>query len=152
MSLQIEEISATWFLSEIPDTDVAEKCPPSGKEVVHLLLLFSAIAVYLPLPPLTVIGDNIANVQAICDKVCLVSPDNPKADTSTYQCRNVKRMPMGALDPSLALGFYCRNQEDFRDLCERALELERKGDGAPMFTISQSNKVSRENPSSKCRD
>ncbi|MCO5574590.1 hypothetical protein L7F22_028378 [Adiantum nelumboides] len=73
-------------------------------------------------------------------QVSLLSVDNPKADTSTYHCSNVKRMPLSALDSSLALGFYCRNQGDFRDLCERASELERKGDGAPMFTVAQDKK------------
>lgn len=73
-------------------------------------------------------------------QVCLVSPDNPKAETSTYHCSNVRRMPLSAIDPSLALGFYCRDQEDFKDLCERAVKLERQGNGAPMFTIVQSSK------------
>lgn len=73
-------------------------------------------------------------------QVCLVSPDNPKADTSTYHCSHVRRMPLSAMDPSLALGFYCRDQEDFKDFCERAVELERQGNGAAMFTIVQSSK------------
>lgn len=76
-------------------------------------------------------------------QVCLISPENPNVDTSSYHCSNVKRMPLSAIDPSLALGFYCRNQEDFRDLCERTVELERKGDGAPMFTVVQSNRGER---------
>eukprot|EP00250_Pteridium_aquilinum_P006376 c16316_g2_i1 orf=1045-1908(+) len=73
-------------------------------------------------------------------QVCLVSPDNPKADTSTYHCSNVRRMALSAIDPSLALGFYCRDQEDFEDFCERAVKLERQGNGAPMFTVVQSSK------------
>ncbi|KAH7286070.1 hypothetical protein KP509_33G057200 [Ceratopteris richardii] len=69
---------------------------------------------------------------------CIISPDNPKADTSTYHCSNLKRMPLRTIDPSLALGFYCRDEEDFKDLCGRAVALERKGNGAPIFTVVQS--------------
>lgn len=72
-------------------------------------------------------------------QVCLVSRDNPKADTSTYHCSNVRQMSLSAIDPSLALGFYCRNREDFEDLCERVLELERQATGAPMFTVEKSS-------------
>ncbi|KAH7286071.1 hypothetical protein KP509_33G057200 [Ceratopteris richardii] len=71
-------------------------------------------------------------------QTCIISPDNPKADTSTYHCSNLKRMPLRTIDPSLALGFYCRDEEDFKDLCGRAVALERKGNGAPIFTVVQS--------------
>ncbi|XP_042420994.1 cysteine protease ATG4A-like [Zingiber officinale] len=37
-------------------------------------------------------------------------------------------------DPSLAIGFYCRDK-DFEDFCSPATQLADKSDGAPLFTI-----------------
>eukprot|EP00897_Mesotaenium_endlicherianum_P007420 jgi/Mesen1/6706/ME000344S05990 len=56
-------------------------------------------------------------------------------DTSSYHCSAVRRVPFEALDPSLALGFYCRTEGDFEDLCSRASKLADASGGAPMFTV-----------------
>ncbi|BBM98574.1 cysteine protease ATG4 [Marchantia polymorpha subsp. ruderalis] len=66
-----------------------------------------------------------------------ISPDDVEADTHSYHCREVRRMPLDAIDPSLALGFYCKSREDFDDLCTRASELATQSQGAPMFTVAQ---------------
>ncbi|KAJ7552129.1 hypothetical protein O6H91_06G043000 [Diphasiastrum complanatum] len=72
---------------------------------------------------------------------CLkISPGNIETDTSSYHCTMVRRMPLDAIDPSLALGFYCHQREDFSDLCARASELAEKSDGAPLFTIAESSR------------
>lgn len=82
-----------------------------------------------------------------------VSPDDMEVDTSSYHCSAVKQMPLSAVDPSLALGFYCRNREDFDDLCKRASELARESNGAPMFTVAKwSNKGGQTEKSTEMQD
>eukprot|EP00245_Coleochaete_scutata_P011744 TRINITY_DN4429_c0_g1_i1.p1 TRINITY_DN4429_c0_g1~~TRINITY_DN4429_c0_g1_i1.p1 ORF type:complete len:215 (+),score=33.81 TRINITY_DN4429_c0_g1_i1:98-646(+) len=66
-----------------------------------------------------------------------VSVDDPEADTSSYHCSTVKRIPLETIDPSLALGFYCSTRVDFEDLCKRATALADESNGAPMFTVGR---------------
>jgi cysteine protease ATG4 len=68
-------------------------------------------------------------------KIC--PDDGVKVDTSSYHCSVVRRMALDAIDPSLALGFYCRDKAEFEDLCNRASELAKESNGAPMFTVAQ---------------
>ncbi|KAJ6802148.1 cysteine protease ATG4B-like [Iris pallida] len=63
--------------------------------------------------------------------------DNLEADTSSYHCSNVRNLPLDQIDPSLAIGFYCRDKDDFEDLCSRASALGEKSNGAPLFTVTQ---------------
>jgi cysteine protease ATG4 len=82
-------------------------------------------------------------------------------------------MGLDLLDPSLAIGFYCRNKgelfvppiylgllkvqsnliysilnfwyaDDFNDFCSRASELAEKANGAPLFTVVQSVQPSKQ--------
>jgi cysteine protease ATG4 len=68
-----------------------------------------------------------------------ILPENPEVDTSSYHCSIVRRIPLDSIDPSLALGFYCRNREEFDDLCARSSELAEQSNGAPMFTVAQNS-------------
>ena len=43
--------------------------------------------------------------------------------SSSYHCSHVASMPATNLDPSLAIGFYCRNKDDFENFCERAKQV-----------------------------
>ncbi|XP_077221068.1 cysteine protease ATG4-like isoform X2 [Tasmannia lanceolata] len=67
-----------------------------------------------------------------------IARDNLEADTSSYHCNDVRQMPLDMMDPSLAIGFYCRDKDDFDDFCARASELADKSNGAPLFTVAQS--------------
>ncbi|URE15650.1 hypothetical protein MUK42_12211 [Musa troglodytarum] len=49
----------------------------------------------------------------------------------------VRHVPLDMIDPSLAIGFYCRDKDDFEDLCSRASKLADKSNGAPLFTVAQ---------------
>ncbi|KAH7280419.1 hypothetical protein KP509_37G066300 [Ceratopteris richardii] len=72
-------------------------------------------------------------------QVAVVSSEDPDVNTSSYHCSFVRKMPLNAIDPSLALGFYCIGRGDFEDLCKRASELEKDSNGAPMFTVIRSS-------------
>lgn len=37
----------------------------------------------------------------------------------TFHCDKVKKMPLGSLDPSMLMGFLCRDYDDWMDLRER---------------------------------
>ncbi|TKY86389.1 hypothetical protein EX895_004538 [Sporisorium graminicola] len=42
-----------------------------------------------------------------------------EAQTSTFHCDKVRRMPIKSLDPSMLLGFLVKGEEDLADLCAR---------------------------------
>ncbi|KAJ9554395.1 hypothetical protein OSB04_018440 [Centaurea solstitialis] len=81
-----------------------------------------------------------------CCFVCLqavnISKDNLEADTSSYHCNVVRQIPLESIDPSLAIGFYCRDKEDFDDFCLRASELAAESNGAPLFTVTETRNSS----------
>lgn len=73
-------------------------------------------------------------VQPVVD----IKVDNLEADISSYHCSNVRSMPLDSIDPSLAIGFYCRDKDDFEDFCFRASQLADRSKGAPLFTVTKS--------------
>jgi len=56
----------------------------------------------------------------------------------------VRDLALDQIDPSLAIGFYCRDKDDFDDFCSRASELVEKANGAPLFTVVQSIEPSKQ--------
>ncbi|XP_019152125.1 PREDICTED: cysteine protease ATG4-like [Ipomoea nil] len=68
--------------------------------------------------------------------------DNLDIDTSSYHCDVVRQLPLDSIDPSLAIGFYCKDKSDFDDFCARASELVDQSGGAPLFTITETRNVS----------
>lgn len=70
----------------------------------------------------------------------------PKLDESfpsdahlrSMQAATPVKMRVGRLDPSLALGFYCRDRTDFSDLCARIHALEESCPAVPFSVASQS--------------
>uniref|UniRef100_A0A0D3FJC7 Cysteine protease n=1 Tax=Oryza barthii TaxID=65489 RepID=A0A0D3FJC7_9ORYZ len=73
-----------------------------------------------------------------------IAADNLEADTSSYHCSTVRDLALDLIDPSLAIGFYCRDKDDFDDFCSRASELVDKANGAPLFTVVQSVQPSKQ--------
>lgn len=69
-----------------------------------------------------------------------IKKDDLEADTSTYHCSVVRHIPLESIDPSLAIGFYCRNRDDFDDFCGRASKLAEESNGAPLFTVTHCRK------------
>lgn len=43
-------------------------------------------------------------------------------DLESYRCSQVRTVAITSLDPSMVLGFYCRNQHDFEDFCVEAIK------------------------------
>ena len=46
-----------------------------------------------------------------------------EAQLKTYHCDKVRKIPLSALDPSMLLGFLCRDEADFEDFCERVVRV-----------------------------
>jgi cysteine protease ATG4 len=42
-----------------------------------------------------------------------------EAQLRTFHCDKVKKIPLSNVDPSMLLGFLCKNEADFEDFCER---------------------------------
>uniref|UniRef100_A0A1D1Z3D5 Cysteine protease n=1 Tax=Anthurium amnicola TaxID=1678845 RepID=A0A1D1Z3D5_9ARAE len=75
-------------------------------------------------------------VQPVVD----IRKDSLEANTSSYHCSTVRQLPLDQMDPSLAIGFYCRDKDDFDDFCTHAVDLTEKSNGAPLFTVASSLK------------
>ncbi|RXW23562.1 hypothetical protein EST38_g2288 [Candolleomyces aberdarensis] len=45
------------------------------------------------------------------------------AETKTFHCERVRKMPLSGLDPSMLIGFLCKNEEEWKDLRKRIVEL-----------------------------
>ncbi|XP_038680587.1 cysteine protease ATG4-like isoform X1 [Tripterygium wilfordii] len=72
-----------------------------------------------------------------------ISRDDLQADTSSYHSDLIQHIPLDSIDPSLAIGFYCRDKDDFDDFCRRASKLADESSGAPLFTVSHTRKLSK---------
>jgi cysteine protease ATG4 len=42
-----------------------------------------------------------------------------EAQLRTFHCDKIKKIPLSNVDPSMLLGFLCKNEADFEDLCQR---------------------------------
>ncbi|KAB2594635.1 cysteine protease ATG4-like [Pyrus ussuriensis x Pyrus communis] len=69
--------------------------------------------------------------------------DDLEADTLSYHCNVIRHIPLDLIDPSLAIGFYCRDRDDFNDFCFRASKLADESNGAPLFTVTQTHTFPR---------
>ncbi|CAH2058070.1 unnamed protein product [Thlaspi arvense] len=72
-------------------------------------------------------------------QVVTVNKETPDVDTSSYHCNVLRYIPLESLDPSLALGFYCRDRDDFDNFCLGASKLAEESNGAPLFTVAQTH-------------
>ncbi|XP_004492910.1 cysteine protease ATG4 isoform X1 [Cicer arietinum] len=77
-----------------------------------------------------------------------INVDTQEPNTSSYHCNIIRHMPLDSIDPSLAIGFYCRDKDDFDDFCSRASKLAEESNGAPLFTVAQSRSLSMQVTSS----
>ncbi|KAK9830586.1 hypothetical protein WJX81_001612 [Elliptochloris bilobata] len=58
-------------------------------------------------------------------------------ELDTYFCGVLRMMPLANIDPSLAIAFYCRTREEFRDLAARLAALEAAASGAPLLSVAE---------------
>ncbi|KAF9436008.1 Cysteine protease atg4 [Entomortierella beljakovae] len=59
-------------------------------------------------------------------------------DFATYHCDTIRKIDIGAIDPSMLLAFYCRDRSDYNSFCELVRELNsRPGMGSSIFTIGE---------------
>ncbi|XP_037497033.1 cysteine protease ATG4 isoform X2 [Jatropha curcas] len=70
-----------------------------------------------------------------------ISRDGIGADTSSYHSDFIRHIPLESIDPSLAIGFYCRDKDDFDEFCFLASKLADDSHGAPLFTVAHSHKL-----------
>ncbi|KAK9808707.1 hypothetical protein WJX72_002328 [[Myrmecia] bisecta] len=59
------------------------------------------------------------------------SPEDP----ASYWCTSLRSMALANIDPSLAIGFYCRSPAGLQDLCQRLALLEKQSAGAPLLSV-----------------
>ena len=56
-------------------------------------------------------------------------------DWWTFRCDVLRTLYINAIDPSLALGFYCKGIADFNDLCLRLSEMESTHISSPLICV-----------------
>jgi len=56
-------------------------------------------------------------------------------EMATFHCDTLRKIPISQLDPSMLLGFYCQNSEEFENFCDLVKELSKNH--KPVFTIEQ---------------
>ncbi|KAL1321407.1 cysteine protease ATG4 isoform X2 [Arachis hypogaea] len=71
-------------------------------------------------------------------QVVNINGEYQETSTSSYHSNVIRHIPLDSIDPSLAIGFYCRDKDDFDDFCSRASKLAEESNGAPLFTVAQS--------------
>lgn len=49
------------------------------------------------------------------------------AELKTFHCERVRKMPLSGLDPSMLLGFLCKDKEDWEDFRRRVVEVSELG-------------------------
>ncbi|XP_071839278.1 cysteine protease ATG4B-like isoform X2 [Apostichopus japonicus] len=62
------------------------------------------------------------------------------ADES-YHCASVSTMLISSLDPSIALGFYCRTEAEFEDWCHRIQCVISEKEFSPMFEVTETRPI-----------
>ncbi|XP_028804686.1 cysteine protease ATG4 isoform X1 [Neltuma alba] len=77
-------------------------------------------------------------------QVVNINGDDQEVNTSSYHCNGIRHIPLESIDPSLAIGFYCRDKDDFDDFCFRASKLADESNGAPLFTVTPSRRSLRQ--------
>ncbi len=67
--------------------------------------------------PFIYLGDELIYLDPhICQPVVDFDVEDDQLDDSSYHCPFVLRMPLVNMETSLALGFFCRNEAELRDL------------------------------------
>eukprot|EP01116_Phalansterium_solitarium_P017591 TRINITY_DN4377_c0_g3_i1.p1 TRINITY_DN4377_c0_g3~~TRINITY_DN4377_c0_g3_i1.p1 ORF type:complete len:348 (-),score=88.79 TRINITY_DN4377_c0_g3_i1:71-1114(-) len=51
---------------------------------------------------------------------------NDHFSTESFHCPAPRKMPLNSLDPSMCIGFYCKDHADFNDFWRRATEMSRR--------------------------
>ncbi|CAO2838330.1 unnamed protein product [Amaranthus hypochondriacus] len=72
-----------------------------------------------------------------------IMKDQAEVDTSSFHSNVIRQIHLESIDPSLAIGFYCRDKDDFDDFCSRASSLANESNGAPLFTVTKSRNTPR---------
>ncbi|KIP05763.1 hypothetical protein PHLGIDRAFT_107790 [Phlebiopsis gigantea 11061_1 CR5-6] len=57
------------------------------------------------------------------------------AELKTFHCDRVRKMPLSGLDPSMLMGFLCKDEADWQDLKQRIAELNQKSQKATVLHL-----------------
>ena len=60
-----------------------------------------------------------------------------ESDWETFSCDVLRTLWLSSLDPSLALGFYCKDKEEYVELCRLLKELEEGNSGMPLVCVRE---------------
>uniref|UniRef100_A0A8C9S408 Cysteine protease n=1 Tax=Scleropages formosus TaxID=113540 RepID=A0A8C9S408_SCLFO len=85
------------------------------------------------------VGEELIYLDPHTTQPAVEPSDDGQVPDDTYHCQHPPcRMNIRELDPSIAVGFFCRTEEDFDEWCTRIRKLSCNRDALPMFELVDS--------------
>ncbi|XP_066565228.1 cysteine protease ATG4B isoform X3 [Amia ocellicauda] len=85
------------------------------------------------------VGEELIYLDPHTTQPAVEPSDDGQVPDDTYHCQHPPcRMHIRELDPSIAVGFFCRTEDDFDDWCMRIRKLSGSREGLPMFELVDS--------------
>ncbi|XP_033097404.1 cysteine protease ATG4B-like isoform X2 [Anneissia japonica] len=84
------------------------------------------------------VGDLLLYLDPHTTQIPVVEDKWGNISDDSYHCYHSSTMQIKDLDPSIALGFFCKDENDFENWCEVVSELVTIGDHSPVFELTKS--------------
>ncbi|KAJ8389628.1 hypothetical protein AAFF_G00118650 [Aldrovandia affinis] len=85
------------------------------------------------------VGEELIYLDPHTTQLAVEPHNHAHIPDSSFHCPHPPcRMQACEMDPSIAVGFFCKTEDDFDDWCDRIRKLSRSGEGLPMFEVVDS--------------
>ncbi|XP_065773300.1 cysteine protease ATG4B isoform X1 [Muntiacus reevesi] len=82
------------------------------------------------------IGDELIYLDPHTTQPAVATADRCPVPDESFHCQHPPgRMSIAELDPSIAVGFFCKTEDDFNDWCQQVRKLSLLGGALPMFEL-----------------
>lgn len=82
------------------------------------------------------VGEELIYLDPHTTQPAVEVADRRSIPDESFHCQHPpSRMRIGELDPSIAVGFFCKTEDDFDDWCQQVKKLSLLGGALPMFEL-----------------
>uniref|UniRef100_H0XVC9 Cysteine protease n=1 Tax=Otolemur garnettii TaxID=30611 RepID=H0XVC9_OTOGA len=82
------------------------------------------------------VGEELIYLDPHTTQPAVEATDSCLVPDESFHCQHPPcRMSIGELDPSIAVGFFCKTEDDFNDWCQQVKKLSLLGGALPMFEL-----------------
>ncbi|XP_057600093.1 cysteine protease ATG4B isoform X2 [Hippopotamus amphibius kiboko] len=82
------------------------------------------------------VGEELIYLDPHTTQPAVQAPEHCRVPDESFHCQHPpSRMSLAELDPSIAVGFFCKTEGDFNDWCQQVKQLCLPGGGLPMFEL-----------------